>query len=63
MVVYSRAIAALMKMPLPAIVDDFGEYPHAVEVLESFLQEKGGEGNFIWKGEILVEVVTTIEWS
>lgn len=57
-VVLSRAHAALTSLPLPSSVDSFGEHAIQLQVEKAFMQEGGGPGNFIHKGEIWFEVLT-----
>lgn len=57
-VVLSRAEHALKTMTVPADQDDFGEAGFLIQVRDSYLEESGGEGTFIWRGEIRIEFMT-----
>lgn len=60
-VVKSRAHWALMRSPLPQGQDNFGESAHMLQVCNSWIREGGGEGTFIWRGELKFEVFTVME--
>jgi hypothetical protein len=57
-VVLSRAQHALMTIEMP-VQDSFGESPMLSNVASSYLLESGGPGNFIWRGELKVEFLTS----
>lgn len=40
--------------------DDFGEKAYDLQVARMWLREGGGEGDFNWRGEILIEFLTEI---
>ena len=60
-VVLSRAQHALRRMPIPATVDDFGESAYAISTDSGYITEGGGEGTFIWRGELKIEFLTHVE--
>ena len=57
-VVLSRTERALITMPMPVGADDFGEAAYQIQVRDSFIEESGGEGTFIWSGCVRIEFVT-----
>jgi hypothetical protein len=59
-IVLPRAQKSLINLPMPQGVDDFGESCHGLQIRKAWLSEGGGEGEFIWRGEIWVEVLTSI---
>jgi hypothetical protein len=60
-VVMSRARHAILTIPMPASRDSFKEGAVKVVVTEIELQEGGGPGNFIWRGQLNFEFVTDTE--
>jgi len=58
-VALSRAEWAVSTFSVNAVVDSFGEAPHLIQVRDSYMRESGGEGDFIYRGEIRFEVFTT----
>lgn len=61
-VVLSRAENAIRQggiMPLGP--DSFGEYAICVQVEQSYIREGGGEGAFIWRGEIRLRTLNEVE--
>ncbi|PJF45106.1 MAG: hypothetical protein CUN55_00520 [Phototrophicales bacterium] len=61
MIVLSRAHSAILTTPLPQGNDTFGESASIIQVSQSYTEEGGGIGNFIWSGEIRFEVLTYID--
>lgn len=62
LVILQRAHTTLMKMAVSVIPrDSFGERAHFIQVYDSYLVESGGEGTFIWSGELRFEVITELE--
>lgn len=59
-IVLSRVMRSLFDMSIPTTVDDFGESAHSLQIRDAYLNESGGEGEFIWRGEVLVEFLTSI---
>lgn len=59
-IVLARAQNLLYNMPIDTTVDDFGEQVHSIQIRNAYMDEAGGEGEFIWAGEIRVEFMTTI---
>lgn len=57
-VILSRLEYSLYGMEMPQGVDDFGEHAILLQVPESYLEEGGGEGTFIWRGHARIEVLT-----
>lgn len=62
--VMSRAVHALMcqnvsRMPM----DSFGERAYAVQVYKLYVEEGGGEGDYNWRGCIMVEYFTMKEFE
>lgn len=57
-VVLSRTEQALIYMPMPNGADDFNEVPSQIQVRDSYIEESGGEGTFIWRGCIRIEFLT-----
>jgi hypothetical protein len=58
-VVLSRAMWAIFSMEVPPTVDDFGEMPTGqLQILDNYIEESGGRGTFIWRGEIQTEFMT-----
>jgi len=61
-IVYSRAQDALSKLKaINFAADTFGEKVWSFQVSDTWIRESGGEGEFIWKGEIRFEALTVIE--
>lgn len=59
--VLSRAVWAIWSMNVPFEMDDFGEQATGqFQVLNHYIEESGGKGTFIWRGEIQVEFMTCI---
>lgn len=58
--VLARAVWALLTMQVPATVDDFGESASMIQVVDHYIHEAGGEGEFIWRGAIQVEFMTNM---
>lgn len=55
-VVLSRTKQAIMTIDLHSLsTDSFGERAHMVSVYRHKISEGGGEGTFIWRGDISVE--------
>lgn len=42
-------------------VDSFGEYAFAIQICEMWIREGGGEGDYNWRGNIKIEVMTNHE--
>lgn len=57
-IVLSRAEYALKTINIPQGTDDFGESAYLIQVRDSFIEESGGEGTFIWRGEVRFEFLT-----
>jgi hypothetical protein len=58
-VVLSRAHWALVMMDMNMIEgDSFGEYPSEVQVFDDWIREGGGDGDFNWRGEMRIELLT-----
>ena len=63
-IVLSRAKKALMTIDLRAVPrDSFGEKPHMISVYEYKITEGGGEGTFIWRGDMKLEVICDQEFE
>lgn len=63
-IVLSRAKWALMTIDLRAIPrDSFGERPHMISIYEMKITEGGGEGTFIWRGDLKLEVIGDQEFE
>jgi hypothetical protein len=63
-VVLSRAHHALHMMNIKMHNyprDSFGMKAHAVQVHDTYIREGGGEGTFIWRGELKVEFLCEFE--
>lgn len=58
-IVKSRAEKALETMPLDIGKDSFGEAAHYIQVWDSWIDEGGGPGTFIWRGFLRFEVLTS----
>lgn len=58
--VLPRVQRSLWDMEIPTDMDDFGESAHSLQIRDCYLEESGGEGEFIWRGEVRVEFVTSI---
>lgn len=58
--VLSRAIWALLSMQIPSLVDDFGESASQIQIVDHYIHEAGGEGEFIWRGSIFLEFMTNM---
>jgi len=57
MVIKSRAEKAVLRMAMPE-EDDFTEKAILVQLRESYYDELGGEGTYIWKGHQKLEFLT-----
>jgi hypothetical protein len=62
-VVASRTRALLQKMPLSGMQDSFTETPIDRHATQLEMREGGGPGAFIWRGDLLWEVVTEIGYA
>jgi hypothetical protein len=59
--VLSRAVWAFLTMNVPDEVDDFGEQATGqFQVLDHWIEESGGKGTFVWRGEIRAEFMTSL---
>jgi hypothetical protein len=58
LLLFNRTRNAVYHMPLPLEKDDFGECVVALQPREFFIKENGGQGQFNWEGEVLVEFLT-----
>lgn len=56
--VLSRALWALYTMLIPNTIDDFGETASMIQIVDNYIHEAGGEGEFIWRGAINLEFMT-----
>lgn len=64
LVVLSRIHNALFTMRVGMVsTDSFGETALQIQILESYLREGGGDGDFNWRGQMVVEFLTEIEPS
>jgi hypothetical protein len=62
--ILSRAEHALhmMNANMAAVgIDTFGEAAHMLQASSSYLREGGGPGTFIWRGEVKVDVLTSLD--
>jgi hypothetical protein len=59
-VVLARAIHAILTMSMNIPTDSFGETISNVQVTQAHISEGGGEGTYIWRGEILFEFLTQL---
>jgi hypothetical protein len=59
----SRAVHALMTMPMSIASDSFGETVSNIQVTQTHMLEQGGPGTFIHRGEILLEFLTQLDPS
>lgn len=57
-VIRSRAEYALDTMPIPGVTDSFGESPFMILVSESKMRQAGGDGSWIYRGELLIQFAT-----
>ena len=58
-VVLSRAHWALSTMNVGVIANDtFGEAPSDLSVWDAWIREGGGDGDFNWRGEMRIELLT-----
>jgi len=57
-VVLSRSEWALTTYAVVTDQDSFGEQAHNIQVRDSYMRESGGEGDFIYRGQIRFEVFT-----
>lgn len=58
-IILSRSEQSLIDMPVSTDADSFGEQAHELQIADSYLREGGGEGEFIWRGKIFLEVLTS----
>lgn len=57
--IVSRVKHALITMPVPPQVDDFGEACTAQPIVTSYaIDEGGGRGKYNWRGEMWIEFLT-----
>ncbi len=62
-IVLSRTKWAIMRMSMRSLSrDSFGERAHMVSVYKYRITEGGGEGTFIWRGDLDVEFLCTQEF-
>lgn len=55
----SRCQQSLINMDIPTDADYFGEQAHELQIADAYLDEGGGEGEFIWRGKTFVEILTS----
>lgn len=59
--VLSRTLWGLYTLDVPYEMDDFGEQATGqFQILDNYIEESGGEGTFIWRGEIQMEFMTSM---
>jgi hypothetical protein len=59
-IILQRVQRSLWDMTIPTDVDDFGEQANFMQIRDAYVDEGGGVGEFIWRGEVRVEFVTSI---
>lgn len=61
--VVSRIMSALLTWDVGRETpkDSFGEHCYAVQIANTFIEEGGGAGDYTWRGEMIVELLTEIE--
>lgn len=52
---------AIEKTPIQGLIDDFGESAAYVQTYKHYMDEGGGEGTYIWRGQFYIEVLTVGE--